>query len=136
RLPPDPRRHPHPQRHPGLPGAKRGRPAPHRGQLRAERTDQEDLLMGGDPVRTHPHRHRLRHELRPHARTALDPRLPVRDRPDGPRLRRPLRGLQAPRLAVTTEPVPGIATVATSVILATPATVAFVAADGRLLTAC
>ena len=45
---------------------------PHRGQPRAERGGQEDLRLGGHPLRPDPDRHHLRHELRLHARAALE----------------------------------------------------------------
>ena len=64
----------------------------------AGRGDQEDLRLGGDPVRPHPDRHDLRHELRPHAGAALAFRLPVRPRADGRDLGDALPALQAPRL--------------------------------------
>ena len=44
----------------------------HRGQLRPERGGQADLRLGRDPVRPDPHRHGLRHELRPHAGARLE----------------------------------------------------------------
>ena len=51
-------RHPHRQRHPGRPAAERGDARAQPSQLRAERGGQEDLRLGGDPVRAHPGRHR------------------------------------------------------------------------------
>ena len=49
--------------------------------------DMRKISAGARPGRrAHPHRRDLRHELRPHARAALDLRLPVRDRADGGRL--------------------------------------------------
>ena len=51
-----------------------------RGGQRAERPGQEDLCVGGDPVRALDGRDDLRHELRPHARAALAARLCLRAR--------------------------------------------------------
>ena len=49
---------------------------------------------------TNSDRHRLRHELPIHARTALDPGLPLRAAADGRRMRRPIPDIQTPRLAM------------------------------------
>lgn len=57
----------HPLAHGAL-GARRA--AADRGQPAAERAGQEDLVVGGDYLRADAHRHRLRHELRHHARAA------------------------------------------------------------------
>ncbi len=57
----------HPLAHGAL-GARRA--AADRGQPAAERAGQEDLVVGGDHLRADAHRHRLRHELRHHARAA------------------------------------------------------------------
>ncbi len=66
----------HPQRPPdaGDEGAQRGLTCP-------ERAGEEDLGLGGDPFRSDLDRDELRHELRPHARAAVEVRLSV-----GPRL--------------------------------------------------
>ena len=85
-----------------------------RGQLRSERRDQEDLRMGRHPVRPHPHRHHLRHELRPHARAALDHRLPLRPRPHGPGLHGPVHRIQTPQLALTSPQTPDTGPTATT----------------------
>ena len=50
------------------------------GEQRPERGSEEDLRVGGHPVRTHADRHRVRDELREHARARLAPRLPGRAR--------------------------------------------------------
>ncbi len=60
----------------------------------AERGHAQDLRRRRAGRRTDPHRGGLRHELRPHARAALDLRLPLRDRPDGRRLGVPAVVLQ------------------------------------------
>ena len=54
----------HRECHPGRAAAERGDAVTDRGQPGAERGGQEDLGVGGDPVRTHPDRHHLRDELR------------------------------------------------------------------------
>ena len=54
----------HGERHPGRAAAERGDAAADRGQPRPERGGQEDLRMGGHPVRPDPDRHHLRDELR------------------------------------------------------------------------
>jgi magnesium transporter len=59
------------------------------------------VSQGGHPVCAHPDRHRVRHELRSPARTALAGRLCLRARPHGGGLRRPVRDIQATWLAVT-----------------------------------
>ena len=51
----------------------------------AERGHAQDLRRRRAGRRAHPHRRGLRHELRPHARAALDLRLPLRARADGRR---------------------------------------------------
>lgn len=56
----------------------------------------------GDPLRPHPGRHDLRHELRAHAGTGLGVRIPVRDRPDGNGVRQLVLHFQAAGLAVGT----------------------------------
>src|SRR6185437_1831449 len=68
--------------------------------------NQTHLLLGGHPLRADPDRHRLWHELRPHARTALAGRLPLRTHPHGRRLRQPVPRVQTPRMALTVEPAP------------------------------
>lgn len=67
RLPADAAEHPDRERDAGLAAAERGDEAARRGRARAERRDQEDLLLGGDPLRADADRHRLRDELRDHA---------------------------------------------------------------------
>ena len=57
-------RHPDRQRDAGRPAAERGDPRAHRGVDRPGRGGQEDLRLGGHPLRAHPGRHRLRDELR------------------------------------------------------------------------
>ena len=75
RVQPDPARHAHRQRDPGRAEAERGDARPDRGQPRPGHRGQEDLGVGRDPVRAHPDRHRLRDELRQHARAGLPARV-------------------------------------------------------------
>ena len=88
------------QRRPGRPGAERRSQAAHRGQLRAERRDQEDLGVGRHLLRADPHRHGLRYELRSHAGTALEVRLSGRLDPDGAAIRCAVCAVQAAPMAV------------------------------------
>ena len=67
----------------------------------AERGGQEDLLMGGDPVRPHLGRHHLRDALHPHAGARLALRLPDGDRVDAADGVPALPGFQAPRVALS-----------------------------------
>lgn len=99
--------HPGHQGGPRRPGAKRGSQAPHRGQLHTERGGQEDLLVGGDPVRTGVGRHRVRDELRAHAGDEVAAELPGRAGGDGGLVVRAVPSLQTPRLAVSRRRVPG-----------------------------
>ena len=62
---------------------------------------KKDLRLGGHLLRPEPHRHRLRHELRQHARVELGPRLPLRAAAHGAGLRDPVRPVQTARLAAT-----------------------------------
>ena len=71
RVPSAAARHAHRQRHPRRATAERGDEEPRRGQQHPERGGEEDLGLGRDPLRPDAHRHRLRHELRPHARAGL-----------------------------------------------------------------
>ena len=71
RLPPAADQHPDGERGAGRAAAERGDDPADRGELRAERAGQADLLVGGHPVRADPDRLGLRDELRPHARAAL-----------------------------------------------------------------
>ena len=57
--------------------------------------------LGRHPVRPDADRHRLRDELRAHARARRGVRLPRRAGPDGAHLRRPLPAVPPPRLALT-----------------------------------
>lgn len=57
---------------------------------------------GGDLLRPHPDRHRIRHELRPHARIALGDRIPSRAARNGAVVGRPLLVVQTAQLAVGT----------------------------------
>ena len=52
-------------------GSERRDAAPLADRHRPERRRQEDLIVGGDPVRANPHRLDLRDELRPHAGTSI-----------------------------------------------------------------
>ena len=76
-------RHPHGQRDAGRAAAERRDPRAHRGVDRAGRGGQEDLGLGGHPVRADPGRHRVRDELRRDAGDALAPGLSVRAAADG-----------------------------------------------------
>jgi hypothetical protein len=65
------------------------RPAPQRrdaahdgAEHSAERPGEEDLVLGGDRLRSHARRRHLRNELPVHARAVLAVGLSVRDRPD------------------------------------------------------
>ncbi len=86
---------------PPRPGAERKGATADRGQLRPERRNQKDLRLGGHLLRPHPDRHRVRDELRPHARVALGDRLPSRTARDGAVVGRPLYLVQTAQVAVT-----------------------------------
>ena len=79
-------------------GAQR-QPGP--GRRAAELGHAPHLGLGGDRCGPDGDRRDLRDELRPHARAALDLRLPGRPPADGGHLRRPLPRVQAQWLAVT-----------------------------------
>ena len=69
-------RHAHGERHARRATPERRDAAPHRDQQCPERGGEEDLRLGGDPVRPHADRHDLRDELHQHARARLAVRLP------------------------------------------------------------
>jgi hypothetical protein len=72
----------------------------------AERRHAQDLGLGGDRRGADRDRRHLRHELRPHARAALDLRLPDHHRGDGNHLPRVVPRLQEVRLALATPTPP------------------------------
>jgi len=65
-----------------------------------ERRDQEDLLLGGHHLRSDPCGHRVRHELRCHARTRLATGVPLLPRPDAAVRAHSLRDLQSQEVAL------------------------------------
>jgi Mg2+ and Co2+ transporters len=67
----------------------------------AQNEEIKKISRGRDLLRADPRRHRVRHELRPHAGAALDRRLPVRADRHGAGIRRALHGVQAAGMAVT-----------------------------------
>ena len=93
----------HGQRRAGRPGTEHRGPAPHRSQLRAERRDQEDFRVGSDLLRADSRRHDIRHELRPHAGTALDVGYPVSPGAHAAAVRCPVRRVQAATMALRLE---------------------------------
>ncbi|CAA9468235.1 MAG: Magnesium and cobalt transport protein CorA, partial [uncultured Solirubrobacteraceae bacterium] len=91
RLPRPAREHPQRQPDAGDQGARGGLDRPERG-------DQEDLRLGGHPLRADAGRNHLRHELPQHARARLALRLSVRAGADAAGLRDPASRLQPARL--------------------------------------
>jgi hypothetical protein len=73
------------------------------GRAAAERGHEEDLVLGGDPVRADPGGRRLRDELRRDAGTALGARLPVRLGSHACFRDRAVRGLQTEEVVVGPE---------------------------------
>ena len=72
----------------------------HARRAASERGYEEDIRMGGDPLRTDAHRRGVRHELRRHARAALGFRLSRCRRPYGAVRRGAVRAVQVAEVDV------------------------------------
>jgi hypothetical protein len=92
----------HPEREPNPGGSlpERGGQGPHPSEHSAGRRGEDDQRLGRDTVRSDSGERRLRDELRPHARAALAPGLPLRIGADAGSLHFALPRLQETRLVL------------------------------------